>query len=108
MFANLLRIVNVPTVCHIMHYLQNLIALTTSVYTPGKSTAKDHVDTKLARSRDLHVSVIAIVAIVSNCPGVARIVPEFGPMSWLCPELPDLAAMSGIQCDCTNGGVAQG
>ena len=32
--------------------------------------------------------------IVANCPGMAGTLPEFGPMSQLCPRLPDLVAMS--------------
>ena len=32
--------------------------------------------------------------IVAKCPGLAGTVPEFGPMSRLCPALPDFAALS--------------
>ena len=32
--------------------------------------------------------------IVAKCPGLAGTVPEFGPMSRLCPGLPDFAALS--------------
>ena len=32
--------------------------------------------------------------IVAKCPGLAGTVPEFGPMSRLCPGLPDLVAIS--------------
>ena len=32
--------------------------------------------------------------IVAKCPGLARTVPVFGPMSRLCPSLPDFAALS--------------
>ena len=32
--------------------------------------------------------------IVAKCPGLAGTVPEFAPMSRLCPGLPDFAALS--------------
>ena len=32
--------------------------------------------------------------IVAKCPGLAGTVPDFGPMSRLCPGLPDFAALS--------------
>ena len=32
--------------------------------------------------------------IVAKCPSLAGTVPEFGPMSRLCPGLPDFAALS--------------
>ena len=32
--------------------------------------------------------------IVANRPGMAGTVPEFGPVSRLCPGLPDMVAMS--------------
>ena len=32
--------------------------------------------------------------IVAKCPGLAGTVPEFGPMSRLCPGLPDFTALS--------------
>ena len=35
-----------------------------------------------------------LAPIVANHPGMARTVPEFGPMSQLCCGLPDLIAMS--------------
>ena len=34
------------------------------------------------------------MCIVAKCPGLAGTVPEFGPMSRLCPGLPDFAALS--------------
>ena len=34
------------------------------------------------------------VCIVAKCPGLAGTVPVFGPMSRLCPGLPDFAALS--------------
>ena len=33
------------------------------------------------------------VYIVAECPSLAGTVPEFGPMSRLCPGLPDFAAL---------------
>ena len=34
------------------------------------------------------------IHIVAKCPGLAGTVPEFGPLSQLCPGLPDFAALS--------------
>ena len=34
------------------------------------------------------------MCMVANCPGMAGTAPKFGPMSWLCPGLPDLVAVS--------------
>ena len=39
-------------------------------------------------------SIRTIIIIVAKCPGLAGTVPEFGPMSRLCPGLPDFAALS--------------
>ena len=37
---------------------------------------------------------LTCIVIVANHPGMAGTVLEFGPMSRLCPGLPDLIAMS--------------
>ena len=36
----------------------------------------------------------SLLHIVAKCPGLAGTVPDFGPMSRLCPGLPDFAALS--------------
>ena len=50
---------------------------------------------------------IATRRIVAKCPGLAGTVLEFGPMSRLCPGLPDFAALSRNPARLHNGGVAQ-
>ena len=52
-------------------------------------------DTALDNSRSQTVHVI-FICIVAKCPDLAGTVQEFGPMSRLCPGLPDFAALSRI------------
>ena len=45
---------------------------------------------------DITMTLCEIDTIVAKCPDLAGTVPGFGPMSRLCPGLPDFAALSRI------------
>ena len=45
--------------------------------------------------------------IVANCPSMAGTIPEFGPVSQLCPRLHDLVVMSWNTGRLHKWGVAQ-
>ena len=49
---------------------------------------------KLLYTNYCAVLSLAYLSIVAKCPGLAGTVPVFGPMSRLCPGLPDFAALS--------------
>ena len=55
-----------------------------------RSTYKNTVEPFAFLSKGLP----GVLYIVAKCPGLAGTVPEFGPMSRLCPALPDFAALS--------------